>query len=66
MSNQDVTFQSNITKAAFYYTLSTEVSPYNNEDAYNGMAEIYNLLGDQKTSEEFLQKAKRKKDHLLI
>jgi len=54
--------QSNITKSAFYFTMSTEVSPSNNDDAYNGMAEIYTLFGDQKTAEQFLQKTKRKKD----
>ncbi len=49
--------QSKMTKAAFYFTMSTHVSTTNNDGAYQGLAEIYTLLGDPKTAEQFLHKA---------
>lgn len=41
-------------EAAKFYTQSLNVSPENNSEAKKGMAMIYNAIGDNKTSEEYM------------
>ncbi len=48
--------QNKIARSALYFTMSAEISPERNDPAYEGMAEIYNLLGDPETAAQFLQK----------
>ena len=48
--------QNKIQDAACFFTHSIQFSPANNDNAYRGMAEIYSLLGDKNTANEYLQK----------
>lgn len=48
--------QNNMKESAYYYSQSILLSPANNDDAYTGMAEIYSIIGDNKTAEAYLQK----------
>lgn len=41
-------------EAAKFYTQSLNISPVNNAEAQKGMALIYNAIGDNKTSDEYI------------
>ncbi len=42
------------TEAARFYTMSLNISPTNNREAKRGMALIYDAIGDEKKSEEYM------------